>query len=129
MTKLRLFHTLLIFFIASSVNAQYTRDAAIDFVKNQVLINDISHVKIYVSKDAKSGSIGLPLLHDEPIHFPYSSNWVFFVDDHPFAGWNHPCRYIFIDAITGNDTIIANHQIYPARLGYDFEDISDTPPF
>ncbi len=27
---------------------------------------------------------------------PWSSCWLFFVDDHPTADWEHPCRYVFL---------------------------------
>ena len=27
---------------------------------------------------------------------PWSEYWVFFIDDKPMAGWEHPCRYVFM---------------------------------
>ena len=130
MTKLKLFLVLaIICFITANVSAQYPRDSAINRVVKQLLVSDMGHINLYASLNIKSGSNGLSLLSDEPIKYPYNSNWVFFVDDFPYAGWNHPCRYIFIDAITGNDTIIANHHIYPAELSQDFEILSHVASF
>ena len=31
-----------------------------------------------------------------PVTSPWPSCWLFFVDDHPTAGWEHPCRYVFL---------------------------------
>ncbi len=32
--------------------------------------------------------------------------WFFFIDDHPWANWEHPCRYVFVNAATGEYVII-----------------------
>lgn len=32
--------------------------------------------------------------------------WFFFIDDDPGANWEHPCRYLFVDADTGKYDII-----------------------
>jgi len=130
MTKLKLFLVLaVICYVTANVRAQYPRDSAVNRVLNHILINDIGHVNIYASLDSKSGNTGLPLLYDEPIVFPFGSNWVFFIDDHPYAGWNHNCRYIFIDTTNGTDTVISDRSIYPLGLSQDFELISRVTPF
>ena len=33
---------------------------------------------------------------NKTIAAPWSSCWVFFIDDKPTAGWEHPCRYVFM---------------------------------
>ena len=107
-----------------NASAQYPRDAAIDYVKNQLLSGDLGHINLYASFNTKSGTNGLSLFYDAPIPYPYDENWVFFVDDNPYASWNHPCRYIFVDAISGMNTVFTDRTIYPSRLSHDFEILS-----
>jgi len=50
------------------------------------------------------------------------------VNDDPYANWDHPCRYIFVDAKSGTNTIITDRPIYPLGLSEEFEAISLATP-
>lgn len=122
-----LLSALLIVIFLSETNAQYSRQDAISLVTTQFVQNDISTINIFASLSAKSGNSSLPLLDGNSIQLPYDSNWVFFIDDHPSAAWCHSCRYIFVDANDGKDTVLTDLRIYPLNISQDFEVVSKVP--
>ncbi len=128
MAKLKLFFLITATFLAASVRAQYPRELAIDLVLNHILVDDIGNVKVYASFNAIPIDAPLYLAFSAPIRCPYESNWVFFVDDMPFAEWDHPCRYIFVDAMDGQYSIISDRPAYPWGIHHDFELIAVGPP-
>jgi len=87
------------------------------------LAGDIGNLKVYASFNAISIDTPLYLAYGGSIRCPYNSNWVFFVDDHPYTGWTHPCRYIFVDAESGSDTVIRDKSIYPDSLFDHYEQV------
>lgn len=48
-----------------------------------------------------------------------------FVDDHPKANWEHPCRYFFLDS---NGGIIDSHETYSPALNYLFTYVDGVQP-
>lgn len=86
---------IIIFAIIGIANAELTRNDAEDLVLNQILVDDIGKVDVYIANNVISAQEGLTLWNDEIITCPYYSNWTFFVDDIPVANWYYPCRYIF----------------------------------
>jgi hypothetical protein len=104
--------------------AEYPRDSAINLVLNHILANDIGSINVYASINARSGYKGLSLYYDTAVPYPFESNWVFFVDDLPSVGWEHPCRYIFVNEENGADSIVTNKKTYPSGLYQDFDPIS-----
>ena len=130
MAKLKFFLTLVVTFsIFTSLHAQFSREDAIHLILNQILLRDIGNINVYASYDPKSGDDVVKLLYFDPIPCPYSSNWVFFVDDLPFAYWDHPCRYIFVDASNGQYSIITDRHIYPQGLSTEYESVSTIPDY
>ena len=65
----------------------------------------------------------LTLPNHDQLQYPYSNNWIFFVNDNPYGLWTHPCRYIFVDAETGQYSIV-DEVVYPIGLADNFEVIS-----
>lgn len=128
MSKLKLFFLITTTFLVVSLRAQFPRDLAIDIVLNHILVDDIENVKVYASFNAISIDTPLYLAFGAPIKCPYALNWVFFVDDMPFAAWEHPCRYIFVDANDGQYQIISDRPAYPWGIHHDFELIAVGPP-
>jgi len=106
--------------ITITVQAQYTRQQAINLVENTILVNDIGSVDVYASLTSRSSSQPIDVFNGVTITCPYSNNWVFFVDDKPFANWMHDCRFIFVDASTGNYNIV-NDDMFPVDLYTNFE--------
>ncbi len=102
MTNLRnLIVTAIICLCVIPAMAQFTSQQATNLVLNQVLSAELDQVDVYMVDVAKSGQNTILLGNNETVAMPYSSNWVYFVDDRPFANWAHPCRFIFVDEATG----------------------------
>ncbi|MCK9401003.1 MAG: T9SS type A sorting domain-containing protein [Bacteroidales bacterium] len=72
----------------------------------------------------KSGQGTILLENGESVNMPYSSNWVYFVDDRPFANWAHPCRYIFVNESTGAYQIV-NKDFFPVDWKKAYTAISE----
>jgi hypothetical protein len=86
MTKLRLLGLIAILLQLPFLSlGQFTREQAKELVLKQVLFSDIDHINVYSSFDAKSDPVGLNLMYNRVIPLPYSSNWIFFSDDNPYA--------------------------------------------
>jgi hypothetical protein len=96
--------------------AQFTRQQAIDKVLNEIVVADTGKINVYACTAIKSNQDSIVLIFDTTLQCPYTYNWVFFIDDHPMAGWTHPCRYIFLDSLTSTYQIIDQNQ-YPACFG------------
>ncbi|MCK9424248.1 MAG: T9SS type A sorting domain-containing protein [Bacteroidales bacterium] len=106
--------------------AQFSREQAKNLVLNQLLAGTLDHVIVYLANDPKSGQNGLMLGDATSISYPFNSNWVFFIDDNPFAGWAHSCRYAFISAETGEVNLITK-DFFPSGLKISFTLISSIP--
>lgn len=113
MTNLRnLIVTAIICLCVIPAMAQFTSQQAANLVLNQVLSAEIDQVDVYMVDVAKSGQNAISLGNNEIVDMPYSSNWVYFVDDRPFANWAHPCRFIFVNEATGAYQIV-NSNFFP----------------
>jgi hypothetical protein len=125
MTKLRfLLVTVIICFCVIPALAQYTSQQAINLVLSQVLATELEQVDVYMVDVAKAGQNTISLENNKIVDMPYASNWVFFVDDMPFANWAHPCRYIFVDEATGNYQIV-NEDFFPVDWKTSYTSISE----
>jgi len=110
-----------IFAIIGTANADITKEEAKNFVLNQVLEDEIGKVDVFVSNNViTSGELQL---FNKTLSCPYVSSWVFFVDDLIYAIWEHPCRYIFVNAVDFEYEVI-DETIPPKYLDNDFELIS-----
>ena len=101
---------LLLICVAFSINlgAQVTRDEAINIVYDELIYPYPLEQKWLFSKYDIMYLNDTLWLEGLMIYYtcPYDENWVFFIDDLPIANWVHPCRYIFMDANTGEYMII-----------------------
>lgn len=104
--------------LASVAFGQFSRQNAEDLVLNSILLGTEGKVDVYVSTTSVSGQI--VLIDNDTILCPYQGNWVFFVDDHPYSGWYHDCRYIFVNDQTGDYSIV-NAGIFPKNQSSDYE--------
>jgi hypothetical protein len=130
MTKLRLLWLIAIILQLPILSqGQFSREQAKELVLKQVLVSDLDHINVYSSFDAKSDPVGLNLMYNRVIPLPYSSNWIFFSDDNPYANWCHSCRYVMVSADNGDYTI-ENSDIFPQSLRTGYEQISQiSPPY
>lgn len=96
------------FFIFSNVNAQYSREEAINIVKEEVIGADSTiGIHFYSKYDILNQGDTLHLDFYMGYYIcPYSDTWVFFIDDMPVAYWSHPCRIVFFNSTSGEYQII-----------------------
>lgn len=94
-----------------SLQAQYSREQAVDIIIDEVVGQDsLQFHRLFSKKVIMFG--GDTLWGDGYFSYQiciYPENWVFFVDDAPLANWAHPCRYIFFDKQNGEYTIIEDN--------------------
>lgn len=115
--KLQKYFIILLMLLSNSVLiAQFTRQQAIQKVLNEIVVADTGKINVYAGTVIKSNQDSIVLIFDTTLQCPYTYNWVFFIDDNPIAGWAHPCRYIFMDSLTGAYQIIEQNQ-YPECFG------------
>lgn len=127
MTKLRIILILATICLSSMLSmAQFSRQQADNLVLNQVLSGQLSKVDVYSPADIQTGQNTIMQYDNSVLNLPYPSNWVFFIDDLPFANWNHPCRYVFINTSDGNYAII-NSNKYPVDWQNNYSSISLAP--
>ena len=103
---------------AINVNAQFTRQQAIDLVLNDILSGDVGNIDIFSSLNSVTTSVDL--IDNDNVSNPYAEAWIFFSDDSPFASWYHNSRVIFVNSVNG-DYSIGNIEIYRAWDKADFD--------
>ncbi len=108
--------------------AQFTRQEAIDLVLNDLVADDIGKVDVFSKITSHSGGDSLILMHGEKIKASYENNWVFFVDDHIYSDWFHDCRFIFVNTLNGEHTIV-NQQIYTQDFKTNYENVELAPRY
>lgn len=109
-TPLKVLVTLAIIVCNNLAYTQLSRQQAIDKVLTEIVVSDTGSVNVYSKIQLSYLNDSLSLHFDSVLSCPYNYNWLFFVDDHPYANWTHSTRYIFIDSITGNFSILNSKQ-------------------
>jgi hypothetical protein len=110
----------LVFLLTTSVvmanaTANISKEEAYDIVVQQGLNGTVEGKNIYVMSDPVPANSVIEVWFKDPIVLPDAEGWVFFIDDQPFANWEHDCRYAFVDAETGAYTEIAA-RMYPKSI-------------
>ncbi len=114
---------ILVYLLVGSCNSifcQTTKEEAIDKVLTEIIVDEIGFVNAYVGNNVFDGSQSIQLADGSALQLPYSENWVFFIDDIPFAYWNHKCRFIIFNKNDITYSII-DESIFPSALYTDFE--------
>lgn len=107
---------------------QISRQAAINYVVDSIVGNQIDSVNIYIEPDLLNTSYYNLGTYDS-VYSPYSNWWLFFIDDSPYVlDWEHDCRYVIIDSLTGNH-VRYDHSIPPFDYRYNLDTISITYQF
>lgn len=124
LTKLLKFAVLASFMLLGSVvDAQFSRQQAINLVLNQIVGSDTISVDVYVSYDSLLSTDKVILLDGDTLDCYYPANWVFYIDDAPFSGWTHDIRIVYVDTSNGDYHIVSN-DFFPENLDDDFEEIN-----
>lgn len=103
-TMKKVFLFLILIFTATcnvfSQNVSLTREQAWDILKHGVLKDRLNSVNVSVMDTMVApNSLIKTFLKEESS--PNFSSWFFFVDDEPFESWEHDCRYVFVNVMTG----------------------------
>ena len=107
--------------LTASAMAQISKEDAYDIVIKQGLNGIVEGKTILVMSDMVAANTAIQTWKG-PINLPDAEGWFFFIDDHPFANWEHPCRYVFVDAETGAYTEI-EARVPPDNIG-EMEELS-----
>ena len=93
------------FFFCSATNISQRK--AWEIVKTHILFGDTTKVNVFISNNTydPNSSISVYVRNEKSPEF---SSWFLFIDDSPQDSWNHPCRYVFVNAENG-DYIIRNY--------------------
>ena len=90
-----------------NVHPPIDADSAWVIVTERVLQDFGTKVRIYVSQKPIGKEEKIKAVETEyAIPETFTSAWLFFVDDAPDANWEHPCRYILVDTVSGNTHVI-----------------------
>lgn len=108
--------------ITGNAIAQITKEAAYEIVVQQGLNGSVEGKNIYVMPDPVAANSVVEVWFKDPIILPNAEGWFFFIDDQPLANWEHDCRYVFVDAVTGEYTEI-RARMYPKNIE-DMEELA-----
>ncbi|MBR1462351.1 MAG: hypothetical protein IJ604_03095 [Prevotella sp.] len=72
-----------------------------NIVKNEILKEKGDSICVYVSNVTKPPQAEIKTIKGS-VATPSFESWFFFVDDMPYANWEHSCRYIYVNAKTGS---------------------------
>ncbi|MBI9037005.1 MAG: hypothetical protein JEY97_02625 [Bacteroidales bacterium] len=121
-----LFFSLLIgiyILLSLSVNAQISRQEAIDTVMNYILTDDVIETSNIHLSDSIVVNDSLTLYDYRKVNLPYDSNWVFFIDSLPLANWDHECFYLFMNFENGSYQTVGELR-FPQNLNDYYEKVS-----
>lgn len=85
-----------------------SRDEAYSKVTQELLAGNLDGKAIDTLSNVVSADSSIADMHGQTFKAP-SNSWFFLVDDHFTANWDHACRYVFVDTVTGDMTV------YPAN--------------
>ena len=100
--------------VFSQKKEMLTEEQAIEVFKKNIPWPGQNNIEMYPTTMGKNQKIILTF-GKGGIYSPDFISYVFFIDDLPNAGWGHECRYVFINAFTG-DIIIKNSLSPPEEI-------------
>jgi len=105
------FFTFLLIAISIQLQAQLSREQAINIVIAEIIYPDsLQFTRLYSKYEMmfegdtlwQEGQFGYHLV-------PYDECWIFFIDDAPVVNWAHPCRYVFLRAENGETEVVEDN--------------------
>ncbi len=106
--------------------SQISKQESDSLILNVILLNDISNVEIYTLENEVSENSTITLYDNSSFNTEFGKSWIYFVDDLPYANWNHPSRFILINSTTGEYKIISLNK-YPYKWKEDYLALSVFP--
>lgn len=90
--------------LQTSIFAQISKKEADALIQAYLSNNSLSDGTWLYSKPTAISNSTIPLVFREDITSPSKSCYVYFLDEDPYAGWVHACRFLFVQASNGNIT-------------------------
>lgn len=90
--------------LQTSIFAQISKKEADALIQAYLSNNALSDGTWLYSKSTAISNATIPLVFREDIKSPSKSSYVYFLDEDPYAGWVHACRFLFVQASNGNIT-------------------------
>jgi hypothetical protein len=88
----------LLAFLIGLTTIASAQSSEIKLLKEKKVISGKEGVDYWIYQYSKLVSnIDTIWLWDGYVNSPYKESVLLLIDDHPFANWTHPCRYIFVD--------------------------------
>jgi len=116
--KAKLFFLSVIFSILSTaLTAQVSKEQADDIVQRYIEIEINNYYWLYFNENIADNNGATTLFNwkKEPISDD-NSCFVYFIDEHPYANWAHPCRYLLVNKNSGQLHVIKT-KTPPEKLG------------
>ncbi|MCP5054043.1 MAG: hypothetical protein GY940_43140 [bacterium] len=96
--------------LPASAEKNIGKEQAWEIVKKDILKDQLKGKAIYMNiEPLKPGHEIKSWEKVYKVPERFQQCWMFFVDDQADANWQHPCRYVFVDAGTGKYEIIKSH--------------------
>ena len=92
-------------FISLSIFAQTGKQQATEIVMNSVVGTHVDNIDVFADSSLQISPY-YRLSQYDSIASPYSSYWLYFIDDHPYSNWGHDCRYVFVNSVNGAVSIV-----------------------
>ncbi|MCF0201329.1 MAG: T9SS type A sorting domain-containing protein [Bacteroidales bacterium] len=116
----KLFFSLLVAVLLHvEATAQVSKQQATNFVLASVVHDQIDSVNVFVNQTLQSSAYFSISPYDS-IAVPFNNYWLYFIDDMPQWGWEHDCRYVFVNQNNGLYNVVQSHRP-PITLYQDFE--------
>ncbi|MBR5655420.1 MAG: hypothetical protein IKW98_01865 [Prevotella sp.] len=77
-----------------------TCEDAWKIIKDNVLFNRLESINVYACDTILSANSDICTFSQNE-KSPSFASWFFFIDDIPYANWEHPCRYVFVNIKDG----------------------------
>ena len=90
--------------LQSSLFAQISKKDADALIQTYLNDNELNDDTWLYSKSTAISSLSIPLVLGEYITTPTNNCYVYFLDENPYAGWVHACRFLFVQKSNGNIT-------------------------
>lgn len=100
-------------------SAQISEQQATNLVLTSVVYNRVDSVNVFVNQTLQSSEYFSISPYDS-IAAPYNNYWLYFIDDMPQFGWEHNCRYVFVNQDDGSYNVVQS-QRPPVLLNKDFD--------
>ncbi len=101
---LKILITIIVFSIscAATMPVSTSQDQLLQKLVTLVLTEGLQGKVVYITQNPlASGTVIKSWMSQHVSPQEYKFSWFYFVDDHPAANWEHPCRYVFIDIESG----------------------------